>query len=79
MRTFNLNSPEAYEALCRPEDRPWIPNGALPREPRWGHRPDPVAVQAESEAEAGDAFRAWLWHLESGRIDGSTERSDAGA
>jgi hypothetical protein len=34
MRTFTLNSPEAYEALCPREDRPWIPNGALPREPR---------------------------------------------
>lgn len=34
MRTFSLNSPEGYEALCTPRERPWIPNGALPREPR---------------------------------------------
>ena len=37
MRSFSLNSDEAYEALCTPRERPWIPNGALPREPRvWG-------------------------------------------
>jgi hypothetical protein len=34
MRTFNLNSREFYEAVCEPRERPWIPNGALPREPR---------------------------------------------
>ena len=34
MRSFTLNSTEFYQAVCRPEDRPWIPNGALPREPR---------------------------------------------
>ena len=33
-RTFSLNSAEAYEVLCPREDRPWILNGALPREPR---------------------------------------------
>jgi hypothetical protein len=32
VRTFSLNSAEAYEALCPRQDRPWIPNGALPRE-----------------------------------------------
>jgi hypothetical protein len=37
MRSFSLNSDEAYEALCPRQERPWIPNGALPREPRvWG-------------------------------------------
>ena len=37
MRSFSLNSDEAYEILCGRQDRPWIPNGALPREPRvWG-------------------------------------------
>jgi hypothetical protein len=30
---FGLNSPEFYEAVCAPRERPWIPNGALPREP----------------------------------------------
>lgn len=34
MRTFGLNSREFYEAVCAPRERPWIPNGALPREPR---------------------------------------------
>ena len=34
VRSFSLNSAEAYAALCGREDRPWIPNGALPREPR---------------------------------------------
>lgn len=36
-RSFSMNSPEFYEAVCEPRERPWIPNGALPREPRsWG-------------------------------------------
>lgn len=34
MRSFSLKSDEAYEALCPREKWPWIPNGALPREPR---------------------------------------------
>ena len=34
MRSFALNSPEAYTALCPREEEPWIANGALPREPR---------------------------------------------
>jgi hypothetical protein len=33
-RSFKLNSDEAYAALCPRRERPWIPNGALPREPR---------------------------------------------
>ena len=45
MRTFKLNSPEAYEVLCPREERPWIPNGALPREPRAWDRP--VIVEAK--------------------------------
>ena len=37
MRTFSLNSDEAYEALCTPRERAWILNGSLSREPRvWG-------------------------------------------
>jgi hypothetical protein len=31
-RTFSLNSREFYEAVCEPCERPWIVNGALPRE-----------------------------------------------
>ena len=34
LRSFSLNSREFYEAVCAPAERPWIPNGALPREPR---------------------------------------------
>ena len=37
-RSFSMNSPEGHAALCPPEDRPWIPNGALPREPRMWER-----------------------------------------
>ena len=33
-RTFGLNSREFYEAVRQPKDRAWIPNGALPPEPR---------------------------------------------
>jgi hypothetical protein len=45
VRTFSLNSREAYEALCARQDRPWIANGALPREPRAQDRE--VIVEAE--------------------------------
>ena len=31
--TFGLNSQEFYEAVTEPRERPWIPNGSLPREP----------------------------------------------
>jgi hypothetical protein len=34
LRSFGLNSREFYEAVCEPRERPWIPNGALPREPK---------------------------------------------
>ena len=34
MRSFKFDSREFYEAVCPPADRPWIANGALPREPR---------------------------------------------
>ena len=33
-RIFTLNSREFYEAVVEPRQRPWIPNGALPRWPR---------------------------------------------
>ena len=68
MRSFGLNSPEFYEAVCEPRERPWIPNGALPRDPRWP-RPDCGAwVAAENEEAAGEAFSDWLAHVEAGRI-----------
>ena len=68
IRSFSLNSPEAYEALGGRSDRPWIPNGALPREPKWGRRAAPVDVAAADGAEADEAVRDWLRHLEAGRI-----------
>ena len=34
VRSFSLDSAEAYEALCPERDEPWIRNGSLPREPR---------------------------------------------
>ena len=34
VRTFSLNSQEFHEAVCEPREPAWIPNGALPREPR---------------------------------------------
>ena len=33
LRTFSLNSPEFHEAVRRPRERAWIPNGALPPDP----------------------------------------------
>lgn len=44
-RSFSLNSDEAYAALCPREERPWIANGALPREPR--SRAPEVIVEAK--------------------------------
>ena len=34
LRSFSLNSQEFYDAVCERVERPWIPNGSLPREPR---------------------------------------------
>ena len=67
-RSFSLKSAEAYEALCPRAERPWIPNGALPREPKWGRRGAQVSVAAADGAEADEAVRDWLRHLEAGRI-----------
>jgi hypothetical protein len=53
-RSFTLNSDEFYEAVCAPEERPWIPNGALPREPRARERE--VVVEKRG---SGAAFREW--------------------
>ena len=44
-RTFTLNSPEFYEAVCPPRERPWIPNGSLPRDKPL--RNLPVIIDAE--------------------------------
>jgi hypothetical protein len=64
IRTFALNSPEFHEAVREPRERPWIPNGALPPEPRaWGpaviaeaHRltaPPPSAGEGKPERSDG--------------------------
>jgi hypothetical protein len=49
-RTFALNSPEFYEAVCEPRDRPWIPNGSLPRSPM---RARPAGDRGAEAAVAG--------------------------
>ncbi|WP_028968826.1 hypothetical protein [Sphingomonas sp. URHD0057] len=41
MRTFSLNSREFAEAVRERGTRAWIPNGALPREPR-SRRPEVI-------------------------------------
>jgi hypothetical protein len=67
MRTFSLNDPEAYEAICKrraPADR----------NPR-GDSPVKVMSMMDSPferdtlAEATTAFCEWLWHVENGRIN----------
>ena len=68
IRSFSLNSREFYEAVCEPRERPWIPNGALPREPRRPKADDGVWVDAEDEDAAVDAFGEWRRHVEAGRI-----------
>jgi hypothetical protein len=85
IRSFSLNSPEAYEALGGRSDRPWIPNGALPRERAsteslggfssaalWPRGESSVSVRAETDDEAEDAFREWQRHVEAGRIGGES-------
>jgi hypothetical protein len=64
VRRFGLTSPEFYEAVCEPRERPWIPNCALPREPRWPRADDGVWVDAETEDAAGEAFGEWRRRVE---------------
>lgn len=72
LRSFSLDSPEAYEALGGRSNEAWIPNGALPREPRWPRGKSPLWVLGGDQDAADDAVREWLAHVESGRIgDGS--------
>lgn len=68
MRSFSLSSVEAYEALGGRSDRPWIPNGALPREPKWPRGDSNLSVRAETDAEAMEAFSEWMRHVDAGRI-----------
>ena len=51
-RSFELNSDEAYQALCAPEAKPWIMAGSLPRDPRG--RDQTVIVETRS-TERNDA------------------------
>ena len=67
MRSFSLNSDEAYEALRVPPD-PWGWGPRMSRNSIWGERSEPVAVMAETEVEAGVAFEEWKRHVEAGRI-----------
>jgi hypothetical protein len=67
-RSFSLKSAEANEALCPRADRPWIPNGALPREPRWPRGGEGVWVDAGDGEAAEEAFGEWRRHVEAGRI-----------
>jgi len=73
MRAFGLNSPEFYEAVCEPRARPWIPNGSLPRPPLQARPDDGVWVMAEDGDAGDDAVRAWVAHLDAGRIGGKKE------
>jgi hypothetical protein len=67
MRTFGLNSQEFYDFVSpAPDPNGWGPR--LPREPRFPREPDYVAVIADDEAEARDAFKDWVQHVEAGRI-----------
>jgi hypothetical protein len=68
MRSFGLNSPKFYEAVCEARQRPWIPSGALPRESSWSRGESPMRVNAENDEAAGGAVRDWLWHVEGGRF-----------
>jgi len=62
IRTFGLNSREFYETCCR---RAF---SELPRDPNFPKEPDYVQVSAETEDEAQDAVKAWLFQVEAGRI-----------
>lgn len=64
IRTFGLNSPEFYEVMCRPEERPWIPNGSLRREPKWPKGDDRVWVRGADDESAEGAFREWVGHVD---------------
>ena len=63
LRSFTLNSQEFHEAVREPRERPWIPNGALPREPARTRGEASLWVSAECEANAEHAVRSWLAHL----------------
>ena len=67
-RIINMNDPDAYQRLCPREDRPWIPAGSLPREPRWPRRESPVQISGGSEEEAQQAFKEWQAHVDAGRV-----------
>ena len=67
-RTFSLNSREFHGLVCEPREWPWIPNGALAREPQRAPANDGVWLDAETREAAVDAFGEWRRHVEAGRI-----------
>jgi len=67
-RTFSLKSREFYEAACEPRERPWIPNGALTREPRGSKAEDGVWLDAETREAAVDALGEWRRRVASADI-----------
>jgi hypothetical protein len=67
MRSFALNDP-AFHASFGSSSSAWIPNGALPPEPRWARAQPSLSVAAEDGLAASDAVGEWLRHLAAGRI-----------
>jgi len=67
-RIINMNDPDAYQRLCPREERPWIPAGSLPREPRWPRGESPVQISGGCEEEAQQAFKEWQDHVDAGRV-----------
>jgi hypothetical protein len=70
MRSFSLNDPAAYEAICKrraPADR--NPRGAAPVKVM-SMMDSPFESDVEAEAQTG--FEEWQWHLENGRIGGES-------
>jgi hypothetical protein len=60
-RTFSLNSQEFYDAVCTPADRPWIPGGALRREPRvWAKVIVEVGKGREGKGREGKGRDDWV-------------------
>ena len=67
MRSFGLNSGEASSSSPWRRTRGGL-GPCLWRDPQFPKEPDCVSVMADTEAEANDAFTAWLSHVEAGRI-----------
>ena len=77
IRTFSLNSREFHEAVCEPRERPWIPNGALPREPRWPKADDGVWVRSAQLVRGTEAHGLSEGQVSTGSEHGYAETHDA--